>query len=124
MLNLGSIASALGDYHRARSLYVQCLLIRRELKETRGIVTCLAALGCTAASAQQYGRAATLFGAFDAQREATGASIPALFRTEYERRLGETSAALGHDAFTQACAVGRAMTMDQAVALALNEGTG
>lgn len=66
-------------------------------------------------------RAATLFGAFDAQRQATGASIPALFRQEYEHRVAEARARLGDGAFAQAWTTGQAMTMEQAVRFTLAE---
>jgi non-specific serine/threonine protein kinase len=118
-LNLGIVASTLGDFQRARALYQQCLALRRDLEEKRGIVTCLAALGCVAAALEEYPRAAVLFGAFDAQRQATGAAVPALFRREYEQRLAATSSALGEDAFARACAEGRAMSAEQAVAYAI-----
>jgi hypothetical protein len=121
LLNLGTIASARHDYERAGDIYRECLGLRKELQERRGIVTCLAALGCTASGLRDYRKAAILFGAFEAQREATGASIPAIFRNEYERQVKSTTAALGEAAFAEAWAIGRAMTMDQAVDNALKE---
>jgi predicted ATPase len=121
LLNLGTIASARHDYERAGAIYRECLGLRKELQERRGIVTCLAALGCTASGLRDYRKAAVLFGAFEAQREATGASIPAIFRNEYERQVKAATAALGEAAFAEAWAIGRAMTMDQAVDNALKE---
>ncbi len=121
LLNLGSLASLRGDYGRAQALYAECLALRRELQETRGIVTCLAALGCAAVAVGDDPRAATLFGAFDAQRQATGASIPALFRQEYEQRVAEARARLGDGAFAQAWTTGQTMTMEQAIRFALAE---
>jgi predicted ATPase/class 3 adenylate cyclase len=121
LLNLGTIASARHDYERAGRLYRECLGLRKELQETRGIVTCLAALGCTAAGLMDYRKAAVLFGAYDAQREATGASIPPIFRNEYERQVGAVTAALGPAAFAEAWAEGRALSRDDAIDNALKE---
>jgi predicted ATPase/class 3 adenylate cyclase len=118
-LNLGIATSAMGDYRRAEELYRDCLTLRRDLGEKRGIVTCLAALGCASAALGEFDRAAALFGAFDAQREATGAPVPALFRAEHERQRRRTAGALGDEAFARATARGRALSMDEAIAYAL-----
>jgi predicted ATPase/class 3 adenylate cyclase len=118
-LNLGIAVSAMGDHRRAAALYQDCLALRRDLGERRGIVTCLAALGCAAASLDEHDRAAVLFGAFEAQREAIGAPVPALFRDEYERQRGRTREALGEAPFERASARGRALSMDEAIAYGL-----
>ncbi len=120
-LNLGAMASAMGDHRRAEALYKACLIIRRELQEKRGIATCLAALGCCAAGLGQFTRAAVLFGAAEALRDATGASLPPYFRTEYERRVAITTRELGEAAFRTAWADGRKMSLDQAIDFALAE---
>jgi predicted ATPase/class 3 adenylate cyclase len=118
-LNLGIALSAMGDHRRAAELYQDCLALRRDLGEKRGIVTCLAALGCAATALGAYDRAATLFGAFEAQREAIGAPVPALFRGEYDRQRQRTREALGEAAFERASAHGRALSMDATIAYAL-----
>ena len=120
-LNLGVLASALGDHGRAEAHYKACLGIRRELQEKRGIATCLAALGCCAAGVGQFRRAAVLFGAAEALRNATGATLPAYFRSEYERRVAATSRELGETAFQTAWSDGRKMPLDQAIDFALAE---
>lgn len=115
LLILGTIASALGDCERAGALYRECLTLRRDLQDKRGIATCLAALGCVAAGAARFMRAATLFGAAEAVREATGASIPAFLRDEYDRRVAATAGGLGEAAFKSAWVEGRTMPPDQAI---------
>lgn len=118
-LNLGSIASGLGDYQRAGALYRGSLNLRRDLQDRRGIVTCLAALGCVSAGLEQFERAARLFGAAEAWREATGASIPGFVKDEYERKVAATSRGLGDAARTAAWATGRAMPLEGAIDFAL-----
>lgn len=115
LLILGTMASALGDCERAGALYRECLTLRRDLQDKRGIATCLAALGCVAAGTARFTRAATLFGAAEAVREATGASIPVFLRDEYDRRVEAASGGLGEAAFKSAWIEGRTMPLDQAI---------
>jgi tetratricopeptide (TPR) repeat protein len=124
LLILGTIASALGDCEGAGALYRECLTLRRDLQDKRGIATCLAALGCVAADTARFMRAATLFGAAEASREATGASIPAFLRDEYDRRVAATSGGLGEAAFKSAWVEGRTMPPDQAIDFAQESTSG
>jgi hypothetical protein len=65
-----------------------------------------------------------LFGAAEALRGATGASIPAYFRSEYERRVSAASSELGEPAFQTAWSDGRKMALDQAIDFALADRPG
>ena len=60
-------------------------------------------------------------GAAEAEREATGRREVQVIRAINERDTAETRAALGEAAFAAAWAEGRAMTLEQAVAYALDE---
>ncbi len=122
-LNFGAMASALGDHGRAAELYKASLTIRRELEDRRGIATCLMALGCCAAGLRQFTRAAVLFGAAEAMREATAASVPAFFRSEYEHQVSATSSGLGEPAFKAAWSEGRMLLLDRAIDFALSDET-
>jgi hypothetical protein len=66
-------------------------------------------------------RAARLLGAEQAWRASTGNRRPAWRDEEYERALAAARAGLSAQSFTAARAAGRAMTLDQAVADALDE---
>lgn len=120
-LNLGIMASATRDYPRAARLYRESLALRREIEDRRGMATCLMALGCVAAGLEQYARAATLFGAAEAWRETTGATVPAFFKREYERKVEATTKSLGEAGFNTSYEAGRTMSPDAAVALALTD---
>lgn len=120
-LNLGITASAMRDYPRAAGLYRESLALRRDLQDRRGMATCLVALGCAAAGVEHYARAATLFGAAEAWREATGATVPAFFKSEYERKVDATANGLGESVFKASWAAGRAMEPDAAVDYALTD---
>jgi len=60
-----------------------------------------------------------LFGAGEALREAVGASVLPFYRDDYERGLAAVRAGLSDEALAAAWAVGRAMTMTEAIAIAL-----
>lgn len=117
-LNLGIVASAMGNYERASALYLDTLALRKELEDKRGIPTAVLALACAAAGTRQFKRAAILFGAAEAMREATGASIPSIFKAEYERRVAATSDALGGDDFQAEWNEGRRMSAEAAIEFA------
>jgi len=68
-------------------------------------------------------RAARLFGAAQALREAMGASLSPSEHTDDERHTAATRAALGEEAFAAAWNEGRSLSLEQAIALALQEPT-
>jgi hypothetical protein len=59
-----------------------------------------------------------LFGAAEALRQALGVPIHPPYVPEYERAVGALRAALGDSEFGAAWAAGRALSLEQAVALA------
>ena len=61
-------------------------------------------------------RAARLFGAAAAVREAIGSPLPPVDRPWYEREVDATREALGEKGYTTAWAEGRAMTWEEKVA--------
>ena len=64
-------------------------------------------------------RAARLFGAAEALREAIGAPLPPSGRDDHEREVAAARAHLDEHAFVQALAEGQAMSLEQAIAYAL-----
>ena len=62
-----------------------------------------------------------MLGVAQAIREMTAISRPPNDRAEYEQHIECLRRELGHERFTAAWAHGRAMTLEQAVACALNE---
>ncbi len=64
-------------------------------------------------------QAGTLFGASEALREAIGAVRPDPEQDDYEHKVAATRAAGDADVLADAWAVGRTMTLEQAVAYAL-----
>ncbi len=69
----------------------------------------------------QSARAAQLGGAAEALREALGAALHPVLRPGHARAVQAVREALGEDACAAAWAEGQAMTLEQAVAYALEE---
>ena len=69
-------------------------------------------------------RAARLFGAAEAIREAAGLSISKALLLDHERPIVRVMQILGQEAFDRAWAEGRAMTAEEALAFALEGSAG
>jgi class 3 adenylate cyclase len=91
----------------------------REMADKRGIVAFLEGRASIAGAQGQLERAVELFAAAAALRDAFGASRSSAERAEYERQVAATGTQLGHQAFATSWATGRAMSLEQAVACAL-----
>ena len=64
---------------------------------------------------------ARVFGATEALREAICAPMPPVERPDYDRAVAAARAQLGEVAFSSGWAEGRAMTLEQAIAHALEQ---
>jgi tetratricopeptide (TPR) repeat protein len=121
LLNLARLASAEEDYAKARALYQESLIVARETKHMRAIVLGLAGLGTVEVEHGRPQRGAILLGAAEAELQAMQPLLTPADRQPYERALGAARAQLGDDAYVQAREKGRAMSLEQAVAYALEE---
>ena len=118
--NLGILAFHQGDYERAAGLLCESLAALREERESWFISRSLETLAQVVAMQGNHQRAARLFGAAEAFRETIGASILALYRSDFDRALSEVRDKLAPDELKLAWSEGRAMTLDQAVDYAIN----
>jgi class 3 adenylate cyclase len=91
----------------------------QEVADKRGLVLFLEETASIIGATGHAERAARLFGAAAALRDALGAPRPAAGRDDYERDLLATGAQLGPRAFAAAWAEGQAMSAEQAIAAAL-----
>jgi predicted ATPase/DNA-binding SARP family transcriptional activator len=119
--SLGSVAQAQGDHGLARALFEESLAMNRELGSQRGIVSDIERLAAVALAQAQSERAARLLGAAEGLREALGAPLPAAERAEHDRAVAGVRTAAGEAAFAAAWAEGRAMTLNEAIAYALQD---
>jgi predicted ATPase/DNA-binding SARP family transcriptional activator/Tfp pilus assembly protein PilF len=124
LFGLGEVAYQQGDYATARSLFRETLALRHEAGDKRPIPRNLEAVAQVVRVDGQPERAARLFGAAGALRERQGAKPTPEYLPNYECETAALRATLGDAAFASAWAEGRAMTMAQAVALALGGGVG
>jgi tetratricopeptide (TPR) repeat protein len=118
---LGMTAHGQGDSGAARAFFEESLAIFREQGNKRGIVVGLEGLAAVAVAQGEPEHAARLFGSAEGLREAIGAGMPPAERAEHDRSVAAARTALGQEAFAAAWAEGRAMPLDEAVALALEE---
>jgi predicted ATPase len=87
----------------------------------RWVPNVLISIAGLAAVQGQAGRAARLFGAADALRQAMEVHLNVREREEYERDVALARLGLGETDFAAAWAAGQAMTLEQAVRVALEE---
>ena len=120
---LAEVASAEGKHDEARTLFLESLALGEEVGARAVALDCLHGL---AAFESKHGRAALaarLFGVVDAVTEQLGLPVDSVQAATYQAQIAATRAALGEEAFQAAWAEGRAMTLDEAVAYALREGS-
>ena len=121
LYGLGKVAEAKGDYTVARSNHVEALTIRRGLGNRRVIAYSLDALATLALIQQKAALAARLFGAAEDLQRLIHFTISPRERDEHDQAIAAARAALGEVAFSDAYDEGQKMTLDEAIALALNE---
>ena len=123
VLNIrGMLAQLQGDYAAAIPLYRECTRLSRALRDTTALYFELAALAGALAMTGRDKRAAQLFGAAEALHERTGAVMtnPAS-RDLYARHLAALRARLDAATLAREWAAGRAMSLDEAIATALED---
>jgi predicted ATPase/DNA-binding CsgD family transcriptional regulator len=118
LTNLAKVARARGDYPKATALLVESLTARWEFGDKMGIEGCLRGLARIAVLTNQLERAARLFGAAEALREAVGAAGPR-HHLRHDQAVAQVRAGLGEVRFAEAWAAGRAAPLQAAVAEAL-----
>jgi len=100
-------------------LLEESLMLFRELGSQWGIANALEELAKLAGVKGQRERAVRLLGAAESLREAIGAPMYLPERSDYEQIVTELRSALGDEAFAVAWEEGRTMTLEQAIAYAL-----
>jgi predicted ATPase/DNA-binding SARP family transcriptional activator len=121
---LGWVALEQGDVERAVPYFAQGLMAFQEFGDKQNIVRRIEALAAASAKAQRHQvmaaqRAARLFGAASTLRDAIGVHLSPADRSLYEPYLAAARAQLDEATFAAAWAEGRAMTLEQAMAYAL-----
>jgi non-specific serine/threonine protein kinase len=99
----------------------EALVLFASRQERRGVALCLGDLALLAAECMDSVRAVRLFAAAEATRASVGLPQEPQLSVEYETSLQAIRSALGEEAFAVAWEEGRAMTLEQAVACALED---
>jgi predicted ATPase/DNA-binding CsgD family transcriptional regulator len=115
----GMIALHRGEAHTAAELLQESLLLNRENGDRRRIAMCLEGFGCLAAQVGKTAVAARLLGAARALRDATGAVVDPVDRADQARTTALTRDSLGEDLYSRLAAEGRTLSLDQAMAYAV-----
>jgi DNA-binding NarL/FixJ family response regulator len=122
-LTTGYLADAVfatGDLPRTRVILLESLDVLRALGARSRIARCLERWAAYAVAQGHAAAAIRLAGAADALRSALGDPLSATRLAERERMLLPARSALSDEAAKQEWALGRAMTMEEAIDLALD----
>ena len=119
---LGNVALDQDDYPGAAPFYREGLMIRQALGNRRGTVYSLEGVAAVLAGCGTALRAARIWGAAGRLREEIGLPLPPNDLREYNGHVDAARASAGDDeAFDVAWQEGRALTLEQAIALALEK---
>ncbi|HEX5414878.1 MAG TPA: tetratricopeptide repeat protein [Chloroflexota bacterium] len=116
---LGRIALQQGAYERATVCYKESLTLRQETGEKEGIATALEGLAAVAGMQGQSVSAARLSGSAEALRTLLGAPLTPIDRPSYQQTIAALRAQLGESTFRKAWTEGHAMTLEEAIAEAV-----
>jgi predicted ATPase/class 3 adenylate cyclase len=119
--NLGWAELGKGDHARAAGLFRQSLSQFRELNNPVDIAECLEGFAGVAGARGEGERAARLYGVADSLRESLGAPLLPGDRPRHERHLSLARSLVDGAAWKQAWDEGRAMTVEDATAYALED---
>lgn len=119
LCNLGEVALDQGEHAAARAFFEEGLTLQRELGDQRGIAFFFDGFARLAAAEGDAQRAAQLYGAAEAVREAIRASLSEAERLQHEHKVAAVRAQLGETTFSGRWNEGRSLKPDEAMALAL-----
>jgi predicted ATPase/class 3 adenylate cyclase len=118
---MGSLALAEGGADAAGACYKESLAAFRQVGERYGMARALEGLARMASARDEPKRAAQLYAAAAALREALGAPVAPIDQADYESQMAALRACLGEEGFTAAWAEGQVMPLNEAVAFALGD---
>jgi len=123
---LGELAGAEKDYRRAAALHKNALGLRWEIGQGEGIAESIEALAALAAHEGKGDcwRAAQLYGATEAVREAVGAPVHPVRRSDHDGQVALLRAGIDEVDFARAWETGRALPLEEAIRLASEAGEG
>ena len=109
-----------GDLPRAAALFAESLTGWRAVGTKEGLADWLARVATLAVAGRNPGQASRLFGAAEALREAIGYAFEVPERERHERAMAAARATIGEATFAGAWAAGATLSLDDAIAEAIN----
>jgi tetratricopeptide (TPR) repeat protein len=115
LINLGDALRKQGDHASAVTLYHESLALHGAA-QTFGVASCLEGLAAIAGALGAPQRAARLWGAAAALRDALGTPLPPADRPDHDGAVAAARTAMGEAAFAAAWAQGQEMSLEQTIA--------
>jgi predicted ATPase/class 3 adenylate cyclase len=109
------------DWESAFARLKESVQVRKEIGDRGGIAFCLERLAEVAIGKHEAEKAARIFGAAESMRASLRSMIDPVDKPEYELNVASLRAELGEGKFNAAWEEGQKMTLEQAVAYALEE---
>ncbi|MCI0554693.1 MAG: tetratricopeptide repeat protein, partial [Anaerolineae bacterium] len=119
---LAHIERELSQYEQAIPMYREAILEWQRLGHRAAVANQLECFAFIAKAQEQPERAAKLLGAAEVLREKINIQMTDIERVEYNRQIAELKANMDDKDCISLWGEGRAMTMEQAIELALNNG--
>ena len=116
---LGQATWLRGDKPRGEALALEAAACKHALDDRNGLGIVLETLAWMAAELGRHERAARLLGVAERVRNETSQTLIELFRSQHERSVSIARRRLGSPSYDAAFARGRAMTIDEGIAFAL-----
>jgi len=121
LATLGRLAHLRGDDEGAVRLFHEGLLLQQRESIALNLAVFLEGLAAVLRGQGQPERAARVLGAASTQRAVLGSPLPPGDQATYDALVDAVRGDLGDEAFAMALAAGRAMPLEEAVAMALGE---
>jgi predicted ATPase/class 3 adenylate cyclase len=119
--NLGWSALIKGDFQQSEALFVESLVLCKDLGDKLVGSESVEGFACIAGAGGEAGRAARLFGAAEALREAAGYQLGTRARSLREPYVTAARTLVGEAAWITAWENGHSMTFEDAIAYALQD---
>jgi non-specific serine/threonine protein kinase len=116
---LGQLAWREGDYKEAMALYRESLIKNQAVGDPRGVIACLAGFAAIGLAQRKYERAAQIMAAVETQLVSIGIRLLPVDKMEHERNLTLLRTQLDEKILNKFWAKGKAMSLDEAIAFAL-----
>jgi tetratricopeptide (TPR) repeat protein len=116
---LGQLAWRAGDYEKAMALFRESLIKNQAVGDPRGAIACLAGFAAIGLAQGTYERAAQIMATVETQLTLIGIRLLPVDKMEYERNLAILRAKLDEKTLTKFWAKGKGLSLEQAVAFAL-----